>query len=104
MTPNPTQATPNSPKSSVGLGTVYTAVRRSPIVFGILILVAVAAATAVWIATPQPKMTGYVVFQMSANAPYVMTPTERQDFGLFRQNQAILVKSQPVLSMVLKNP
>ena len=107
MTPTPTQAapaTPAAPKSAFGLGTIYTAVRRAPIVAGLILLVAIGAAAGVWILTPLPKMTGYVVFQMASNAPHILTQTERQDFGMFRQNQAILVKSQPVLAMVLKDP
>ena len=104
MTPTPTPTPTPVPKSAINLGTVYTAVRRSPIVFGLIFLTAVGAAAAVWFTTPQPKMTGYVVFQMAANAPYVMTQTERQDFNLFRQNQTILVRSRLVLAAALKDP
>jgi capsular exopolysaccharide synthesis family protein len=69
-------------------------------------LAAVAAAAAVWLYLPLPKMTGYVIFHVSAQPQTVLTPVgdARADFTYYRQAQVALVKSRPVLNTALNQP
>ena len=94
----------STPTGAFGPRVMLAAIRRSPILVGLTIVAAAAAFAGVWFNLPVPKMTGYTVFQVSVVAPHVLSPLEKQDFHLYRQGQATLVKSRLVLTGAMKDP
>ena len=99
----PAQARPDG---SVGIGTVIRGVCRYPLLSVVTALAAVAGGAVVWLFLPLPKMTAYAIFHVSAQPQPLLTPVgdARTDFTLYRQAQAALVKSRPVLNAALNEP
>jgi len=104
---------PTRPKRSRGQSgsgvdprTLWTAVTRYPITTGVTVLVAALAAVLAWAIVPLPKLTGYMMFQVSATPNTLMTPvgSDRSDFQMYRQRQVAAVKSRVVLNEALKKP
>ncbi len=92
--------------TAVGVGVVLRGLRRYPLTALVGGLIAVAAAAAVWLFLPLPKMTGYVVFQISSSGNTLLTPVgdAKTDFRTFSQAQAGIVKSRLVVSAALNQP
>jgi capsular exopolysaccharide synthesis family protein len=86
------------------VGTVLAALRRRPFHVAGIFLLAGLAAFVVWKKTPDPKNTGYALFQLHANQPHILTPQEREDTAqAFRMSQGALVKSRHILNAALKD-
>lgn len=90
--------------SGPGLGTIRAAVARGPLLTAAAVLAAAGAAAAVWATLPVPKLTAYVQFRIHAVTPYFLSPIDREDFTLYRANQAQILKSRMVLNSALRNP
>lgn len=88
----------------MSFGQVGSSLRRSPWLVTLVVVVAAAAAAAVWVFLPVPKMTGYALFQIHASQPHILNPSDKQDFNLFRQSQAAMVKNRVVLNAALRDP
>ncbi len=92
--------------NSLGVGTVWRGVRRYPRTSALFFACAVAVGAAIWFFLPLPKMTAYVVFQVSAQPPSILSPVgeARADFNLYCQAQSALIRSRPVLNRALNEP
>jgi capsular exopolysaccharide synthesis family protein len=90
----------------VDLGGLWAAIYRYPRTTAVTVLLAAAAAAAVWTFLPLPRLTGYMTFQISAAPNTLITPvgSDRTDFNMYRQRQATAVKSRVVLNEALKKP
>src|SRR5712664_43833 len=71
---------------SFGLGTFVRGLRRYPLLTLLCVVAAGAAGAAVWFFLPLPKLTAYVVFQISAKPEGVIAPAgdARTDFNFYR--------------------
>lgn len=97
--------TAQQPKTTgPGLGTVRSAVTRHPLLAALAGGAAAAVAAAVWVLLPVPKMTGYTLFRIQANAPAILSPVDREDFNLFRNSQSNAITSRFVVNAALRNP
>ena len=88
----------------IGVGTVLATFRRRPLQTAAVVLVAVAAAGVAWKKIPDPKNTGYALFQMQALQPHILDPQQGENIQVFRQSQGTLVKSRHILNSALKEP
>jgi succinoglycan biosynthesis transport protein ExoP len=88
---------------AVGAGVVLRGLRRYPLTALAGVLFAIAAAAAVWLFLPLPKMTGYAVFQISSSGNTLLTPVgdAKTDFRTYSQAQAGIIKSRLVVSGAL---
>ena len=100
-------ALPNKSKSGkISFRTARYAVAHHPIIFTALVLTSLAVAAAVWFFMPLPKNTAIVVFQLSGNAPHVIsTSNDKQvDLRAYGSQQSATVKRRQVLSTALNHP
>ncbi len=88
----------------MNLGMVRSALRRSQWLVAALAIVAAGAAGAVWAFLPLPKMTGYAIFQIHSSQPHILSPSDKNDFNLFRQSQPAMVKNRVILNAALRDP
>jgi len=95
-----------SASSSVGIGTVWRGVRRHPMMSAFFLVGAIVAGAGIWFFLPLPKLTAFVVFQVSAQPQTLLTAVgdARADFNLYCQAQSALVRSRQVLNGALKQP
>jgi capsular exopolysaccharide synthesis family protein len=84
--------------SAFGIGTVIRGLRRYPLLALSFFLVAAAAGAGIWFFLPLPKMTAYVVFQISARPDAVISP----DPNFYYRRQLQLVKSRSVLTAAVR--
>ncbi len=99
-------ALPNKSKSGkISFRTARNAVAHHPIIFTALVLTSSAVAAAVWFLMPLPKNTAIVVFQLSGNAPHVISTTnEKQvDLRAYGKQQEATFKRRQVLSTALNH-
>src|SRR4051794_20850876 len=100
---------PPNPKATGGqlsYRVAVSAVRRYPVVFSTVVLLALTVAGLVWAFFPTPKYTGAVVYRFLSQGPRVISPTlENQvDVRSFGARQAVSVKQRLVLNAVLNDP
>lgn len=82
---------------------VVSALRRNLLFVAATVVLAGATAGAVAALLPLPKMTGFALFQIHATQQYILAASEKNDFNLFRQSQAALVKNRVVLNAALRD-
>ncbi|HVK18941.1 MAG TPA: polysaccharide biosynthesis tyrosine autokinase [Fimbriiglobus sp.] len=94
---------PKAAQQAVGVATILSGLRRYLLLVAAAVVAAVCAAAAAWVLFPDPKMTGYVLFQLNSAEPNPIgdQPVSRDDVQLFRQEQAAIVKSRLVLNDTL---
>ena len=85
---------------SFGYGTVVRGVRRHPFWALLVVMASVTVMAGIWLFLPLPKLTAYAVYQISAESQALFTPVgdAKADFNFYRQGQAAMVKSRPVLN------
>jgi|GEM_PF-5167874 len=83
-----------------------SAIRRYPVVFVAILVLAGVTAGLVWTFLPTPKYTGSVVFRIMHQGPRVISPTLENavDGGSYSKRQAVTIKQRFVLNEVLNDP
>jgi succinoglycan biosynthesis transport protein ExoP len=94
---------PAGANQTINLGLVRSALCRRPLLTAGVVLAAALAGAAVWFFLPEPKLTGYVLFQIHSRPPHILNPQQSQDFNTYRLGQASLVKDRVVLSSALSS-
>jgi capsular exopolysaccharide synthesis family protein len=84
----------------------FQAIWQHPVLFALVLLLTAASAAGVWYGLPLPRHTGSVVFNVSSQAPAVLSPSAeaRVDFHTYRQTQSAIVKQRQVLADALRRP
>lgn len=81
-----------------------SAISHHPIAFAVILVVSAVAAAGIWFFLPLPKLTGAVVYRISAQPPALLAPVHESkvEFVTYKTNQAGLVKQRLVLNGALK--
>ncbi len=99
-------STPKNTPGKLSLRTVRNAIFRHPFLVTGLLALAIATAASAWVFMPLSKNTGVLSFQISTNAPRVITasPENQTDLRTYGNLQAATLKRRQFLSNVLKHP
>jgi capsular exopolysaccharide synthesis family protein len=93
--------------SGLNRRTVAHAIRRRPLAFTAVALLAGAAAAAVWFLLPLPKVTAAVSFHVSSREPSILVNSGAEGaggFNAYKLSQAAHVKSRLTLNAALRDP
>lgn len=80
------------------------AVRRYSLVFALFALLAAGAGSAVWFLLPLPQMSVAVTYHVAATPPTILYAGQHTDFGTYKQQQQVLLRSKQILNAALADP
>ncbi len=97
---------PKNSQGALSLRTVRNAVVRHPLIFTGLLFFSATVAGGVWFFSPLPKNTGVIVFQLSGQAPRVISASSENQIDLrtYGSLQAATLRRRQVLSNALNHP
>src|SRR5262245_2029982 len=93
------------PASGISLRVVANAVRRHPVAFTGVVLLAAAVASGIWFFLPLPKKTAAAVFHVSSQPQTLLATGSNtpSDFAAYKNSQMALIKSRRTFNSALND-